>query len=86
MAIFPRPINLNGAELKAEFSAAGVAITELNDLLDGTIWVKTDNELRAAEIIAEHNGTIIAPEPTIEDKLASVGLSLTDLKSALGLE
>lgn len=27
----------------------------------------------------------VAPEPTIEEKLASVGVSLDDLKTALGL-
>jgi len=85
MTIFPRPTNLNGAELKAEFAAAGVSITQLNDLLDGTIRVETDDEVKAAEIIAAHNGTTVAPEPTIEDKLASVGLNLEDLKTALGL-
>lgn len=85
MAIFPRPINLNGAELKAEFAAAGVSITQLNDLLDGTIRVETDDEVKAAQIIAAHNGTTVAPEPTVEEKLASVGLNLVDLKAALGL-
>ena len=85
MAIFPRPINLNGAELKVEFSAAGVSITQLNDLLDGTIQVETNNEIEAAKIIAAHNGTTVPPEPTIEEKLASVGLSIDDLKAALGL-
>jgi hypothetical protein len=85
MSIFPRPKNLNGAELKAEFAAAGVSITQLNDLLDETIRVETDNEVKAAEIIAAHNGTIVAPEPSIEDKLASIGLSLSDLKTALGI-
>jgi hypothetical protein len=62
-----------------------LAITQLNDLLDGTIRVETDNEVEAAKIIAAHNGTTVAPEPTVEDKLASVGLNLTDLKTALGL-
>ena len=85
MSIFQRPTNLNGAELKQEFVAAGVSITQLNDLLDGTIRVETDNEVEAAKIIAAHNGTTVAPEPTVEDKLASVGLNLTDLKTALGL-
>jgi hypothetical protein len=83
MAIFQRPTNLNGAELKQEFVAAGVSITQLNDLLDGTIRVETDNEVEAAKIIAAHNGTTVAPEPTIEQKLASVGLSLDELKSAI---
>ena len=85
MAIFPRPINLNGAELKVEFSAAGVSITQLNDLLDGSIQVETNNEIEAAKIIAAHNGTTVPPEPTIEQKLASVGLTLPDLKTALGI-
>lgn len=85
MVIFPRPINLNGAELKAEFAAAGVSITQLNDLLDGTIRVETDDEVKAAQIIAAHNGTTVAPEPTVEEKLASAGLNLVDLKAALGL-
>jgi hypothetical protein len=83
MAIFQRPTNLNGAELKQEFAAAGVSITQLNDLLDGTIRVETDNEVEAAKIVAAHNGTTVAPEPTIADKLASVGLSLDELKSAI---
>jgi hypothetical protein len=85
MKIFPRPTNLNGAELKDEFAAAGVSITQLNDLLDGTIRVETDDEIKAAEIIAAHNGTTVAPEPTIEQKLFSVGLTIDDLKAALGL-
>jgi hypothetical protein len=85
MSIFQRPTNLNGAELKQEFFAAGVSITQLNDLLDGTIRVETDNEVEAAKIIAAHNGTTVAPEPTIEEKLAIVGLTLPDLKTALGL-
>lgn len=38
-----------------------------------------------AEVEAEINNPTPTPEPTIEDKLASVGLSLPDLKSALGL-
>ena len=40
---------------------------------------------KAAEVVAAHNGTTIAPEPTVEDKLASVGLKIDDLKVALGL-
>jgi hypothetical protein len=85
MAIFQRPTNLNGAELKAEFASNGISITQLNDLLDETIRVETDDEIEAAKIIAAHNGTTVAPEPSIEDKLASIGLSLSDLKTALGI-
>jgi hypothetical protein len=42
-----------------------------------------DSQEHAESLIANHSFT--PPEPTIEDKLASVGLNLTDLKTALGL-
>jgi hypothetical protein len=38
-----------------------------------------------AEVEAEINNPTPQPEPTIDDKLASVGLTLPDLKAALGL-
>ena len=46
----------------------------------------TSIKLQCAEdVVAAHNGTTIAPEPTIDEKLASVGLSISSLKSALGI-
>lgn len=42
----------------------------------------TEIELQAA---IEAHIAIPEPEPTVEEKLASVGLNLTDLKTALGL-
>lgn len=86
MKHFPKPQNLNGAELMAELASVGIVVNKVVDFSDGTIGFDTDNESAAAAVVAAHNGTTVAPEPTIEDKLASVGLSLTDLKSALGLE
>jgi hypothetical protein len=85
MKTFNRPTNLNGAELKEELKAVGIIVESVIDFADGTIGFETDNELDAAEVVAAHNGTIVAPEPTIETKLASVGLNLDDLKAALGL-
>lgn len=86
MKTFNKPQNLNGTELMAELLANGIMVNEILDFGNGTIGFKTENESVAAAVVAAHNGTTIAPEPTIEDKLAFVGLSLTDLKSALGLE
>jgi hypothetical protein len=37
------------------------------------------------EAILEAAKNYVEPEPTVADKLASVGLSVDDLKSALGL-
>ena len=88
MIKFDKPQNLNGAELIAELNATGVAINE-PPLIDGNghFWldVKSADEAKAAAVVAAHNGTTIAPEPTVEQKLASVGLSLPDLKTALGI-
>lgn len=52
---------------------------------DGVYFVngcKSQDE--ANKLIASHNPTKPA-EPTIQDKLASVGLSIGELKTALGL-
>lgn len=88
MIQFTKPENLNGAELLAELNAGGVVVTK-PPFIDGNnnLWldISEANKAKATPIVAAHNGRTVAPEPSIEDKLASVGLNLTDLKSALGL-
>jgi hypothetical protein len=87
MIKFNKPQNLNGAELLSELKTAGITITE-DPTIDGNgdFWldVSEADKDKAAAIVAAHNGTTIAPEPTVADKLASVGLSIKDLKAALG--
>jgi len=88
MIQFTKPENRNGAELLAELNAGGVAITEPPSIDgNGEFWldVAQADKAKAEPIVAAHNGTIVAPEPTIADKLATVGLNLDDLKAALGL-
>jgi hypothetical protein len=89
MANFTKPTNLNGAELRKELQTAGieisdapeaVALSETNELL---LDIKESDKAKATPVVAAHNGTTIAPEPTIVDKLASVGLSIEELKAAL---
>ncbi len=87
MIQFTKPENLNGAELLAELKAGGVAIENWPMLENNNFWLdiaEADKD-KATPIVAAHNGTVIAPEPSIADKLASVGLSVIDLKAALGL-
>ena len=88
MIKFNKPINLNGAELFDELNNAGILITskarvDSND--DLWLDIADKDEAKAKPIVATHNGTTVAPEPTVEQKLASVGLNLDDLKAALGL-
>ncbi len=89
MIKFNKPESLNGTELLDELASAGIKCIRL-PYIDGAgdFWldVESADEAKAAAVVAAHNGTTIAPEPTIEDKLASVGLNLTDLKTALGIQ
>jgi hypothetical protein len=88
MIKFNKPVNLNGTELLAELNAAGVLI-EQSPTVDGNdnLWLEIADEdkIKAQTVVNAHNGTTVAPELTIADKLASIGLSLDDLKDALGL-
>lgn len=91
MIEFTKPANLNGAELLNELAAIGVNLDPFEQApsIDGNgkLWldISSDNKEKVQKVLDAHNGTVIAPEATIEQKLASVGLSLSDLKVALGL-
>jgi len=88
MIQFTKPTNLNGAELLAELNAAGVSIDKSPSIDgEGNFWldIAKADEAKAKPIVTAHNGTIVSPEPTVADKLASVGLSIADLKAALGV-
>ena len=89
MIQFTKPAQLNGSQLKDELRAAGVAITDDNQAVstDGEqmLWldIAETDKITAQKIVAKHVG--IDKEPTLDDKLSSVGLSVADLKAALGL-
>ena len=90
MIQFTKPQNLNGAELIAELAQIGIVVNDKTSPLvdgDGNFWldITEADKVKATPIVAAHNGTIIPLDPTINDKLASVGLSIDDLKAALGL-
>ena len=88
MIKFIKPKNLNGTELVAELQAAGIEVNSVPSI-DGNndfyLDVKESDQVIAEKIVSAHNGTMVAPEQTIDDKLASVGLSIDDLKVALGI-
>jgi hypothetical protein len=88
MIKFNKPENLNGLELINELNVAGVAI-EKPPFIDGNndFWLDINpaDESVAAAVVAAHNGTTVAPEPTPADKLAAAGLTVDELKAVLGL-
>ena len=91
MIKFNKPTNLNGTELRQQLNAAGVKISDepssVKEDAEGNLWLDIANkdEAKAKSVVSAHDGTIIAPEPTVADKLANAGLNLEDLKAALGL-
>jgi hypothetical protein len=85
MAIFTKPENLNGAELIEELAKVGLTVAEIIDHSDGTIEFDVKDVIKAEIVVDKHNGTIVAPELTVEQKLQSVGLDINDLKAVLGL-
>ena len=54
------------------------------DDIENIVWL-TDEQYTKAQIEAAIANPLPEQEPTVEQKLASVGLSVDDLKSALGL-
>ena len=96
MKKFNIPAKLNGAELIDELIQAGVNLPETKGayknvkppmIMDGFLWLDVSNsdESLTKQIVEAHDGDTTEKEPTVSDKLASVGLNLEDLKNALGL-
>jgi hypothetical protein len=75
----PIPAQLNGDQLQSEIGATNLYVLEDKLVIESD---KTEAQIKG--IIAAH---VPAPkaEQTVADKLASVGLSIDDLKSVLGL-
>ena len=75
---------INLAQLDKELNAGGLNM----ESLDGQNTISpVDEKITKAKLeaaIAAHTA-IDDPKPTIADKLASVGLSIDDLKAALGV-
>ncbi len=76
---FPIPAKLNTFQLKAELGADEVYVRGEKLVIGG--------DLTEAQALAGINAHIpqSKPEPSIAEKLASVGLTIDDLKAALGL-
>lgn len=76
---FVIPAQLNGTQLKDELQCDLVYVKDDKLFICGSLT----KEQATAGLEAHIPAPIV--EPTIREKLASVGLSITDLKAALGL-
>jgi hypothetical protein len=84
MAITSKDINL--AQLDKELGSKGL-VADFNDDNKKIILPADESDVTEAQLeagIAAHIA-IPDPEPTVADKLARVGLSVDEIKAALGL-
>jgi hypothetical protein len=89
MISFDKPLNFEGVQFCEELEAAGVSINkDTSPMIDGNgdFWLDIDakDAQKAQDVLSAHIPKP-RPESTIVEKLATVGLNLDDLKSALGL-
>jgi hypothetical protein len=84
MAITNKEINLS--QLDRELGSQGL-IADFNDPDKKLIKPADNSTVTEAELkdAIEAHIALPEPQPTVEEKLASVGLNLGDLKTALGL-
>ena len=82
MQQFTKPAKLNGNQLIKELNDAGISASTC--LLDEDAFfvdVPANKKTQAETIVNSHIG--VDTQPTLADKLASVGLSIDELKAAL---
>ncbi len=89
MIKFNKPIDFDGVQFCTELQNQGVKINDytspfLDDNNDFWLDIDTKDIAKAQQVLDAHIPQP-KPEPTIVEKLASVGLSIDDLKAALGL-
>ena len=88
MTKFDLPNSFNGEQLVNEIEAKGISIDRsVLPLVDGNkqLWLSVaESDYDAVlSVIDKHKPVFY--EPTITDKLAAAGISLDDLKVALGI-
>ena len=86
---FTLPKKFNGETLRNELKAEGIILPENKKAItvSGEVLILDIDEKDATKVqnvLANHNGDDILIEETVADKLASVGLSIEELKTALG--
>jgi len=81
---FKQPKTLDGKQLIDELAVEGIIAADVPSIdADGNLWIDIDpkDEAKAISIVAAH--VAHTKELSVADKLASVGLSIDELKAAL---
>lgn len=89
MIKFDKPMDFDGVQFCDELSSIGITINRQTSPMidaDNDLWLDIDaKDTQKAQDVLNAHVPKPRPEPTVAEKLASVGLNLDDLKSALGL-
>jgi hypothetical protein len=88
MIKFDKPTNLNGAELLDQLAAVGVIVNaETSPLIDanGDFWldILESDKKKAEPVVAAHNGTLIAPNLSVQRRAILDRLGITAEEAAL---
>lgn len=81
---FKQPKTLDGKQLIDELVLEGIIAADVPSIdVEGNLWIDIDpkDEAKAISIVAAHVAN--AKELSVADKLASVGLTIDELKAAL---
>lgn len=91
MLKFKTPEKLNGSQLLDELADIGIVLNKQTQapVVDGNgdlfLDVKDKDKSKVEEIVAIHIGVDAPILISLEEKLASIGLNVNDLKVVLGL-
>jgi hypothetical protein len=76
---------INGKQLVAELETAGVVVEDILRFNNNILSIAADEKHTEIAITIVNNHVPVFAEPTIIEKLESIGLSVDELKEALGL-
>jgi hypothetical protein len=89
MIKFNKTTDFDGVQFCEELSSVGITINlQTSPMIDanGDLWLDIEaKDTKKAQDVLNAHVPKPRPEPTVAEKLASVGLNLDDLKAALGL-
>lgn len=88
MIRFDLPNSFNGFQFCEELKNIGIDVDNKKDMYattDGALWlnIEAKDTQKVQDVLNVHTPQPVI-EPTIEDKLALVGLDFNELKAALG--
>jgi len=92
MIQFNKPTNLNGAELRSELNAGGVAISDEHGAVNlddnNELWldIEAKDKAKATPVVAAHNGTTVTPDNSAAKAalLARLGITAEEAKLLIG--